>query len=178
MHVEGDLALQRHAHSRGPRRHAAAQSRSGPERRRAISRTPTSWARHKATSSRSAEDRYRPDTVAGQPRVHAARVAEPPERVRRGHARLCRRILGLHPPSNRRPEPDPILSPGHRRPPRRGNLAPVLTDLLLPLDNTHAPPPLTRCCDDQLKSAHVVGHSLPAQFHTGEQGCEADGVGS
>jgi hypothetical protein len=36
-------------------------------RRREISRTPTFWARHKAISSRSAEDRYRPDTVAGSP---------------------------------------------------------------------------------------------------------------
>jgi Integrase core domain len=60
-------------------------------------------------------------------------MTEPPERHRRGHARLGRRVLGHHPTGDRRPEPDPILSPRHRRPPRRGHLPPIQLDLPLPL---------------------------------------------
>ena len=83
--------------------------------------------------------------------IHAASVAEPPERHRRRHTRLARRVLGLQPTSDRGPEPDPILTPRHRRPPRRGHLPPIQLNLPLPLPHRpHPTPPPSRCCDDQL----------------------------
>ena len=50
--------------------------------------------------------------------IHAASVAEPPECHRRRHTGFGRRVLGLHATSDRRPEPNAIRSPRHRRPPR------------------------------------------------------------
>jgi putative transposase len=65
--------------------------------------------------------------------IHAASMAEPTEPDRRRHAGFGRGVLGHHPRSNGRPEPDPVLPPGHRRPSRRGNLTPIATNLQLSL---------------------------------------------
>src|ERR1700733_8167582 len=61
--------------------------------------------------------------------IHAASMAEPPKPNRRRHARFGGSVLGHRPRSNGRPEPDPVLAPGHRRPARRGNLTPIATNL-------------------------------------------------
>ena len=55
------------------------------------------------------------------------------------------------PTSDRRPEPDPVLAPRHRRPARRRDLPPIQLHLPLPLPHRrHRTPPRSRCCDDQL----------------------------
>ncbi len=63
---------------------------------------------------------------------HAASVTEPPEPDRPGHACLDACLLGLHPAGDRRPEPDPVLTPSDRRASRRRDLPPIRTNLLLP----------------------------------------------
>ena len=66
------------------------------------------------------------------------------------HARLGRRVLGLHTLGDRRPEPDPVLPPRHRRPSRLRDLASIRTNLLLPSPIGHRDTSTSRCCDDQL----------------------------
>ena len=103
--------------------------------RRAISRTPQPCARRSAISSRSANDRYRPDSGARHDRRHPATLAEPPAADRRRHARRDRGVLARQPLGDRRPEPLPILTPRHRgRPGDR--ICPASPNRLLPLPLT------------------------------------------
>ncbi|SCE52549.1 hypothetical protein GA0115242_146524 [Streptomyces sp. SolWspMP-5a-2] len=73
--------------------------------------------------------------------IHAASVPEPAEPHRPGHPRSTARILGLGTPSDRRPEPDPALAPGHRRSAQRRHRPP----------DTHVP----ACAAPQHPSFHL-----------------------
>ena len=64
-------------------------------------------------------------------------MAEPPSTDRWRDPDRSRRILSPQTASDLCPEPDPIPTPGDRRPPRRCHLAPIQTNRLLPPANTH-----------------------------------------
>ena len=77
-------------------------------------------------------------------RWHPASLTEPPRPHRLRHPSDTGRVLARHPASDRLPEPDPILTPRRRGPPRRPHLAPHRTNRLLTLANTHNRPPPSR----------------------------------
>ena len=119
--------------------------------RRAISRTPAPWARHSAMSSRSAEqevaarDRRGPDP--GSRPQRCGTTGTPPVTTRRPQPRRPRSR------SRARSRPrtwDTVLTPRRRRTPRRRNLTPIQLHRPLSPAHSHATPPRSRCCDDQL----------------------------
>src|SRR3954462_820002 len=80
-------------------------------------------------------------------RWHAARLTEPAEAYRLRHPHPHRRVLARQTRRDGRPEPPPILSPRHPRPPRRPQLTPQ-GPIRAPL--TCHRNILPRCCDDRL----------------------------
>ena len=77
-------------------------------------------------------------------RRHPASLSEPPRPHRLRHPSDTGRVLARHPASDRLPEPDPVLAPRRRGPPRRPHLAPHRTNRLLTLANTHRRTPPSR----------------------------------
>ncbi len=74
-------------------------------------------------------------------RRHPTSLAEPSPSNRRGHPSPGSRVLARDTPSDRFPEPNPILTPRFRRPTRRPHPAAHRTNRLLTLHNTHRKPP-------------------------------------
>ena len=74
-------------------------------------------------------------------RRHPTSLAEPSRPNRRRHPRPGSRVLARDTPSDRFPEPDPILTPRFPRPTRRPHPATHRTNRLLTLHNTHRKPP-------------------------------------
>jgi hypothetical protein len=95
-------------------------------------------------------------------RSHPASLAKPAGPDRRRHAGLAGSILRTGAPPDSRPEPHPVLAPGHRRPARRRYLPPVQLNPPLPLPHRHKPHLHRRCCDDPLNPSRspASGHGV------------------
>jgi hypothetical protein len=83
-------------------------------------------------------------------RRHAATLTEPPHSHRRRHTSLPAGVLARQPSGDRLPEPLPILTARHRRPPRRPHRRPTRQTWPPPSGCSHRNTSLSRCCDDQL----------------------------
>ena len=99
-------------------------------------------------SSRSANDKPRPDSATSPP-AGSHRCAERPRTSYRGHTSLN---AGVSPafPGDRHPEPLQAFSSGHRRAPRRTHRRPPRRSCCPSSWPSHTYTSRSRCCDDSL----------------------------
>jgi len=69
------------------------------------------------------------------------------------------------------PEPDRVLAPSHRRPPRRGNLTPIQPDRLLTLQHAHSTPPKIEVLQRSVESSQCLNHTVPNRLCAGSLKC-------